>query len=263
MLIHLYLPPVIKKIKFFGMQRLFIIAFTLGVFTQFSTLANNGDGTEPAGPKDTEQAHASRPDFPGYLIINLGSSYLTDAPEGMAIKALGSRPFDVYYSPASLDIPRLKLSFVPAIGFGFDRLSFQKAVTIDYNATGDLILDSLDDAHRSKFVTNYVDVPLELRFIPKFDSKEKSAWVAVGGLVGYNFETHTKLKYMEDDQLKMTKQREDFNVNKIRYSVHARLGFGGFSLYYKLGLSELFESGKGPNGFSPTVNTFGISFTGF
>lgn len=246
------------------MHKLFVLVLSLGLFSQFSAFASTGTGTEPKDSQETNQLHGPRPDLPGRLIINLGSSYLVGAPEGMALKVFGSRTLDLYYSPKSIDIPKLKLSFVPGLGFGFDRFSFQKAVQLDYDEAGDLILDSLTiDAQRSKFVTNYIDLPLELRFIPMFDTKEKSVWIAVGGLIGYNFEAHTKLKYKENDQLKMTKQREDFDLNKIRYSVHARIGFGGFSLYYRMGLSELFESGKGPNGFSPSVNTVGISFNGF
>lgn len=248
----------IRKVHF-----LRTIAVVLLATAGLSASAAEPTGTEPNAPRDEKQVHGPRPDLPGKLIINIGSVWLQDAPGGMDLKVFGSRTFDLYYAQ-TFDIPKLKLSIVPGLGFGFDRFSFQKAVQLDYNAAGELILDSLENgAERSKFITNYIDLPLELRFIPFFDQKEKSVWIGIGGWVGYNFEAHSKLKFEEDDQIKMVKRREDWNLNPIRYGVHARLGVGGFSVFYKMGLSELFDTDKGPNGFAPTINSLGISFNGF
>lgn len=246
------------------MQRLLILVLGLGIFSQLAASASTGAGTEPKDSNGGAQVQAPSPDLPGNLLVNLGSSYLLNAPEGMELKIFGSRTLDLYYT-YSFDIPNLNLSFVPGLGFGFDRFSFKKAVQLEYNTAGDLVLDTLTnvDAERSKFITNYIDLPIELRYYINIDNKEKSIWLAVGGLVGYNFEAHTKFKYTENDELKMIKRREDWNLNKIRYSAHARIGVGGFSVFYKMGLNELFESGKGPNGFAPTVNTVGISINAF
>jgi len=246
------------------MQRFILLALSVLTFT---FTASGNAGTEPNDNKETQQVHGPRPDLPGKLLINLGSSYFVDAPEGMKTKVFESRPLDLYYT-YHFDIPSLKLSFVPGIGFGFDRYSFKKAVGLSYETTGgetNLVLDSIADVKvlRSKLITNYIDVPLELRFVPNLENKERSVFVGVGGSIGYLFEAHTKFKYEDDGDKKMTKQREDWNLNKIRYSVHARLGIGGFSVYYKMGLSDVFQSGKGPNGINVTANTIGISFNGF
>jgi hypothetical protein len=246
------------------MQRFILLALSVLTFT---FTASGYAGTEPNDNKETQQVYGPRPDLPGKLLINLGSSYFVNAPEGMKTKVFESRPLDLYYT-YHFDIPSLKLSFVPGIGFGFDRYSFKKAVGFDYETTEgktNLVLDSIADVKvlRSKLVTNYVDVPLELRFVPNLENKERSVFVGVGGSIGYLFEAHTKFKYEDDGDKKMTKQREDWNLNKIRYSVHARLGVGGFSVYYKMGLSDVFQSGKGPNGINVTANTIGISFNGF
>lgn len=246
------------------MQRFILLALSVLTFT-FSASGNTG--TEPNDNKGTSQVHGPRPDLPGKLLINIGSTYFVDAPDAMETKIFESRPLDLYYT-RSFDIPSLKLSFVGGVGFGFDRFSFKKSVALGYETVAgeqNLVIDSIASvkALRSKLITNYVDVPLELRFIPKFDNKAGSLFVGVGGSVGYLIESHTKFKYEEDGAKKMTKQREDWNLNKIRYSVHARLGVGGFSIYYKMGLSNVFKDGKGPNGFDVTANTVGISFNGF
>ncbi len=245
------------------MQRLIILALAL-CFTSASTQAST---TEPNDNKGTTETKGARPDLPGKLLINIGSSYFVNPPDGMKTKWLGSRPLDIYYT-YPVDIESLKLSIVPGLGFGFDRFSFQKSVVLAYQAEGNvqnLVLDSIENvtALRSKLIINYVDLPVEIRFVPKIEAKEKSFFVGVGGSVGYLFEAHTKFKYEEDGSKEMTKQREDWNLNKIRYSVHARIGVGGFSVYYKMGLSNVFQTGKGPNGFDLTSNTIGISFNGF
>lgn len=262
---QLSLRSIIQKATFLFMQRFILLA--LSVLT-LSLPASATTGTEPTSNKGTQQQQGARPDLPGKLLINIGSSYFVNAPAGMETKIFESRPLDLYYTN-HFDIPNLKLSFVPGIGFGFDRYSFKKSVVLDYQTVDGeetLVLDSIDNvtALRSKLITNYIDVPLELRFVPNIDAKERSLFIGLGGSIGYLFEAHTKFKYRdEDESKKMTKQREDWNLNKIRYSVHARVGFGGFSVYYKMGLSNVFETGKGPNGFDVTANTIGISFNGF
>jgi len=249
---------------FSSMQRFILLALVL-CFTSASVLASTG--TEPNDNKGTNQTNGARPDLPGKLLINIGSTYFVDAPEAMQTKWLGSRPLDIYYT-YPIDINKLKLSILPGLGFGFDRYSFSKSVVLDYQTVGGeqvLVMDSIEDvkALRSKFVTNYIDLPLELRYIPKIETKQKSVFIGLGGSVGYLFEAHTKFKFEENDEKKMIKERDDWNLNKIRYSVHARIGVGGFSLYYKVGLSNVFKTGEGPNGFDLTSNTIGLSFNGF
>lgn len=249
------------------MQRFILVVFSV-VVVSFQAMANTEPKvTDPNDNKEALQSNGARPDLPGKLLINIGSSYFVDAPAAFETKILESRPLDLYYT-YHFDIPKIKMSVVPGLGFGFDRYSFKKSVVLDYTTVGgekNLVLDSVENvtALRSKLITNYVDMPLELRFVPGIDAKEKSFFVGVGGSIGYLFEAHTKFKYSEDDEKKMVKQREDWNLNKIRYSVHARIGVGGFSVYYKMGLSNVFQDGKGPNGFDLTSNTVGISFNGF
>jgi hypothetical protein len=70
--------------------------------------------------------------------------------------------------------------------------------------------------------------------------------VAIGGRIGYMYDSFTKIKYKEDSETKKLKDKQDYNLTKLRYGVSAKIGLGNFSLFGYYNLTNLFEDGKGP-----------------
>jgi len=71
------------------------------------------------------------------------------------------------------------------------------------------------------------------------------------------------VKYTQDGETKTTKQKENYELNILRYGAYAKLGFGGFSAFYYFGLSDLFNKDKGPLDTTMYPMTFGLSLALF
>jgi hypothetical protein len=125
---------------------------------------------------------------------------------------------------------------------------------------------------KSHLITNYIEIPLELRYSTNPDDPARSFKISVGGRIGYMYDSFSKIKYKEDGEVKKIKNKEDFNLNKIRYGLSARIGVGNISLFGYYNLSPLFEEGKGLSDIISTENsvkndfstlTIGISLASF
>ena len=116
---------------------------------------------------------------------------------------------------------------------------------------------------KSKIAANYIDIPVEFRFHVNKENHDQGFRAAIGGKVGFLFDGHTKIKYEEDGDNKKIKQKDNFNLQRFRYGVTARIGFPGINLFGYYSLSELFESGRGPDETTATSFNLGISISGF
>lgn len=93
---------------------------------------------------------------------------------------------------------------------------------------------------KNKLKTTFLEVPLMLTISP---GKRRSFYISGGVYGGVLLGAKQKLK---DDNGNKTKIKDDFNLNKFRYGVIGRIGFGPFALYGQLALTDLFKEGQGP-----------------
>ena len=96
---------------------------------------------------------------------------------------------------------------------------------------------------KNKLSCTYIGIPLMLRFESNRSDFNKSFHIAAGGFGEYLIGSHTKVKTTNNDK---TKQHDDFNLNRFRYGITGRIGYGWASLFVNYSLSDLFESGTGP-----------------
>jgi len=118
------------------------------------------------------------------------------------------------------------------------------------------------DYKKNKMTLFYGDIPLELRFRTK-NSGDKFK-IALGVKAGYLIQSHTK--YIGDrlDNLKGTIKYKEFNIpniEKLRYGVTARIGYGKFNISGYYALTSLFDKGKGPEDMFPI--SVGVAVTPF
>ena len=224
-------------------------------------------------PKNTSKAKLepmkirkrnARPDIPGTLLVELGWNILRDNPSEMEIGTLGSRTFNLYYF-YNIELPFAsgRFELMPGFGVGLDRYRFEDDITLASNNDVEIVeLEDLD-VTKSMLVSNYFDVPLELRFYANPNDKKRSFKVGLGFKAGIRFSSHTKVKYEEDGNNVIEKEKNIFGLNRFRYGVTGRIGIGGINFFYYQSLSELFESGEGPLDSAATNVTVGLSFRGF
>jgi len=219
-------------------------------------------------------ANAQRPNVPGDLIVDFGLSLLSDAPDNMDLRLLGSRAINVYYLYHIALGEESNFSINPGFGFSTENFNFDNSVTLRYNSDPTVgnefvpVVDYLnlaadDEIRKTKLTANYIDIPLEIRFHANKENHDRGFMVAVGGRVGILFDSKTKIKYVEDGNTKKSKDKEQFGLNRFRYGVHGRVGLGALSVFYYQNLSTLFND----NGPAETEDTSsfmaGIAFTLF
>ena len=213
----------------------------------------------------------TQPNIPGTIVLELGLNSALDAPSRFDLALWGSRTVNVYYQH-ELRIAQSKFSLVPGIGLSLERFKFKNGATLGYDAEDSLKLfipseTGMTELRKSQLVTNYVDVPLELRFSSNPSDPGRSFKLSIGGRIGYMYDAFTKQKYREDGETKQLKDKQNFNLTRFRYGVSARLGIGNFSLFGYYNLTPLFEEGKGPYQNNVATDfqtvTVGISLSAF
>jgi hypothetical protein len=262
LILGLYLseiPGMINKIAF-------SIIFTAVLGTCFAQTS------EPA-------TKTGRPDIPGTFVMEFGFNRDLTGPDNFSLHFWGSRTVNFYYQ-YDLRIANSKFSLVPGIGVSLERYTFKKYRTfVNYNdslrllAPNERIVANSDTirgmagVRNSKLITNFVDIPVELRFTSNPDDPARAFKVAIGGRVGYLLDSFAKVKYKEDGEMKKLKDKQDFNLNKLRYGVSARIGYGNFSIFAYYNLTDLFEKNKGVYYQKALHNyptgTIGISLSSF
>lgn len=193
----------------------------------------------------------TRPDIPGTFSLELGINSPLDAPQRFDAALWGSRTINVYYM-YEFRLMDSKFSLVPGIGLGLERFKFKNGATLGYNANDSLKLflpsetPEIAGERKSQLVTNYLDIPLELRFTSNPSDPNRAFKIAFGGRVGYLYDSFTKTKYKEDGETKQYKDKQNFNLTRFRYGVYTKFGIGNFALFGYYNLTPLFQEGKGP-----------------
>jgi hypothetical protein len=224
-----------------------------------------------AAQETTSSPKKSRPDIPGTFVLELGINNALDAPSSFSLGLWGSRTINIYYQP-DFRILKSKFSFAPAIGLSLERFKFKNGATLGYDEDDSLKLftpteTGMTGMRKSQLVTNYLDIPLEFRFTSNPDDPARSFKAAVGGRIGYLYDSFTKLKYKEEGEIKRLKDKQNWNLTQFRYGVFGKIGIGNFSLFGYYNLTPLFEEGKGPGEKNLVADfqtvTVGISLSAF
>ncbi|MBK5280244.1 MAG: hypothetical protein JJE09_15400 [Bacteroidia bacterium] len=212
---------------------------------------------------------AARPNIPGSFMIDLGFNQGLRKPLNFNQGFWGSRTVNLYYQ-YPIRMGRSHFSFNPGIGASLERWLFtNKYVLADTseNSTEEFLLlpgsNFFSGIKKSMLATNYVEIPLEFRFDTAPEDLGRSFNVAIGGRIGYLFDSKMKVKYKEDGETKISKDKQNFGLTQIRYGVYTRIGVGSFNIFGFYNLTPLFEKGKGPDQTTMNNYTIGISINGF
>lgn len=230
-----------------------ILATTILSYAQNNNKASN--------QSKVVKEQAGRPDIPGDLFVELGFSLLSDAPESMDMSWWGSKALNIYYQ-YPMNIGKSSFSFHPGIGIGTEKYAFDGYKTLDIDSDGNTEIASIDSSssiNKSKFGLLYLDIPLEIRWRSNKYDPRRGFNVAIGVKGGILLQSKTKVKYSDITY----KEKRDFNIQTFRYGAFGKFGFGSFNLYYYYSLSQMFESGKGPDETETFPMQVGISFALF
>lgn len=143
-----------------------------------------------------------------------------------------------------------------AVSFDFMQMAFSNpTVLIPGQDSLSWFTDTVSSYRKNKLNVTYLQAPLMLRFETKPGSNHKNFRFAFGGYYGIRIGSFTKTKTESGDK-QVT--RDDFNLNKMRYGVTARIGYGGIEFFANYNLSPLFREDQGPE-VSPLTLGVGIN----
>lgn len=217
----------------------------------------------------------SRPDIPGTFAVEIGVNRAMGTPSKFDQGFWGSRSLNVYYT-YDMRILKSRLFFVPGVGFSFERYKLVNGRTLGYanaNANEVSMLTGIEAGYpvnlkKSMLVTNYFEVPVELKYMSRPEDPNRSFRISVGGRIGYMYDAMTKVKYSENGENKKVKNNQNYNLTRLRYGLSAHVGIGNISLFSYYNFTPLFEDKKGPkndDATNTTINTFtiGLSIASF
>lgn len=235
-------------------------------------MANGGDDEDKKSKKEDKESKKTmaQPDVPGAFVIDIANNIFQNAPDEMKLNAWGSWTANIYYL-YEFPIGKSNFSFNTGFGLGLEKYSFNNNVTLVTSSDdSQTIVQSLDNIlpdatsiKKTNFATNYIDVPISIRFNADKNNRRKSFKASVGGKFGVRYGTHTKVKFEENSQVKKFKTYENYNIPNFRYGLFGKVGLAGVSLYYYYSLTEFFDNKKGPDETQANVMMFGLSFSGF
>ncbi|MFO7259455.1 MAG: outer membrane beta-barrel protein [Bacteroidota bacterium] len=215
---------------------------------------------------DTPQPNRrSLPDLPGSFVLEFGFHRALDAPDDFDIGFWGSRTVNIFYQ---LDkrIGTTKFSVHPGLGFSFERFKFANDYTLTSTVSETQLVPASDlypGVKKSMLVTNYINVPVEIRFSTRPDDPSRSFRASIGGRVGFLYDSFTKIKYSEDGEVRSIKNKQNFNLHKLNYGAFVKIGVGNIGLITYYNLSPLFDADEGPGQADISTLTIGLSLSSF
>ena len=151
------------------------------------------------------------------------------------------------------------VNLVTGLGIEWNSYNFKKNITLDAKATYisasniTIVSDSIK-YFKNKLNITYLKLPLLIELNTNSENPKKSFHVSGGFEFAYKIGSSTKQKYEVNGYDLKSKRRADYNLADFKYSSIVRVGYGNyFTLFANYGLSELFESNKGPLVFPLTA----------
>jgi len=186
--------------------------------------------------------------------------YETPLEGWLDLNTAKSTSFNIVSPPVSLGFTR-HFGLVTALGVNFNNYRFDGNNTIIVDGEGIVTPSYPADPvqfDKSKLATVYGILPvmLELQIPVSYGSTIN---LGAGFIGAVKLGSHTKVVYHDDGKQK-DKNRDDFNLNVLRYGVTARAGYEMVQVYGTCWLSPMFEKGRGPElypfeiGLALTIN---------
>lgn len=146
-------------------------------------------------------------------------------------------------------------------GVGIEYNNYRFDQDIDLNRGGNVLTYDISDINysKNKLVSQYLSVPVALKFKSNPRDEEESFDLETGIQLGYLIGAHQKQKW-DDGKTQKRKVRGDYHFNDTRFGVYARLGYGGSSIYVKYYPTPVFKENRGPETHTVAV---GLSINAF
>lgn len=216
---------------------LLVVLLTLGVSS--ITSAQN---TVTVGEKKT----ISKPSRDHFL-IQLSHDRWSNAPDSINLRNSG-RGLGLYLM-YDFPIKNSNFSFGAGLGMRFSNIYFKRQSMILDSRTDRVLFTAADSTTKgNKYVTNFLEVPLELRYFANKENRNRGFKFAIGAKVGYTGLGGAFYKEKEAISGKYIGQVTKTNrfSQNWRLAPSARIGWGNFSVFAEYTVTPIFKTGLAP-----------------
>ena len=135
------------------------------------------------------------------------------------------------------------LRFKVGLQVAWYNFMFDRSAKLQRQDTGLEFVD-IPNLQKSKLAASYLDIPIFLEVGTR-------RWLnfGIGGYVGYNITSWTKIKYSNGQK---EHDRQNYFLTPFRYGVSAQVGIGSVKVFANYDLNELFLKDKN----APQINAF-------
>jgi len=140
-----------------------------------------------------------------------------------------------------------RFGLVTGIGFELNNYHFDGDNSIQ-EIDGVIEEEPLTDLslNKSKLTTTFLNVPLLLELQIGPEKRKKRIHLTGGVIGGLKLGSHTKIVYRDEGKKKKLKDRDDYNINPLRYGFTLRVGYSNAQIYGTYYPTPFFEKNKGP-----------------
>ena len=185
----------------------------------------------------------SRPPAESWMDLNTGKSWNVN--------------FNVHQKSFGLIGNRFGL--VTGVGLEFNNYQFDGYNSIEKDIDGITVSRDLSALapDKSKLTVTYLNIPLLVEVQIGPEKRRKRMYLSGGVIGGLKLGSHTKYVYRDEGKREKVKNRDDFNINALRYGLTLRAGYGGASVYAVYYPVSFFEKNKGPELYPVSI---GLAF---
>lgn len=230
--------------------------FLLFIFSVFLATGSLAQEVSTETVADEKPKKKRRPPRKEMVLVNLNFDHWLNTPSGISPKWFASRGVDV---AILYDYVIAKSNFSAAAGVGFNSHNIHmEGFPIEYTIKSGGTYTKLDDSffdgkeiNVNKLSTNFIDIPIEIRFRSNPYKNGKRIAASIGFKLGWLVQSHTKTRTDQDlyyngiNFRRKVKTYDVPNLTKFRYGVTARIGYANFYLNFFYSLTPLFIEGRG------------------
>ena len=184
------------------------------------------------------------------------SPNLPDEISHLETTPLKSLHWGLHFLPREVNLIKHRLNLLTALDLDINSYGFQEDFHFEPGLDSLNVVWDTEDYKKNKFTTTYIQIPLLLSYQTRPYKKRRNFRFSAGVYGGYLLGAAFKQKGKEAGKRKFS---DDFNLNRLRYGVTARVGYGKFAVYTNYTMSSLFKPDTYPE---LTPVTFGISLGG-
>ena len=246
---------------------LLAVLFSNAAFAQETVTTENA--TEAKEVEEFQELKSKVNKAKDRVVLDFTYDMLLNTPDSVSTKGF-SRGFNVYFM-YDVVLGKSRFSVAPGLGLGTNNYFHNNNITSDSLGTYFTKISDNIDSKKNKINLTYVDIPVEFRFRSKPNAKNNSWKLAAGIKAGIIIQSKWKYKGEEIRAEKLDNPSfasgsevkfKEFNIenlNRFRYGLTLRGGYGMWNAFIYYSLSDLFEDGRGPR---MTPLSFGISING-